>query len=284
MASGSWPITYADLEPCYAKLEEEIKGVGPSSWGEFNGPYPHPVREPISGNAQVFRRGCEALGIRSAVAPLAILSAPYDGRPPCINRGFCNQGCLPNAKFSTLIQHIPQALADGAEVLSDCMVTRILVGKDGRVSGVEFVHDGRTYKQEAKLVVVSAFVVETPRLLLNSACKQFPDGLANSSGLVGKYIMPHSGHDVFAKFDEEIRLYKGTPVMAVSQIFTRLTQAGFARLYTQCPRQPASGARGEPGSERRDVGQRTKRYYAGVELPCPHHHGGGEFFLPSVIT
>jgi len=230
-----WPITYADLEPYYAKLEEEIKVSGPREfpWGEFNGPYPYPVREPISGNAQVFRRGCEALGIRSAVAPLAILSAPYDGRPPCINRGFCNQGCLPNAKFSTLIQHIPQALADGAEVLSDCMVTRILVGKDGRVSGVEFVHDGRTYKQEAKLVVVSAFVVETPRLLLNSACKQFPDGLANSSGLVGKYIMPHSGHDVFAKFDEEIRLYKGTPVMAVSQDFYETDPSrGFARGYT----------------------------------------------------
>ena len=118
--------------------------------------------EPISGNAQIFREGCEALGIRSAVAPLAILSAPYDGRPPCINRGFCNQGCLPNAKFSTLIQHVPQALSYGAEVLSDSMVTRILVGKDGRVTGVEFVHNGSTYKQDTKMVIVSAFVVETP--------------------------------------------------------------------------------------------------------------------------
>jgi len=99
------------------------------------------------------------------------------------------------------------------------MVTRILVDQRGRVSGVEFNHDGRYYEQKAKVVIVSAFAVETPRLLLNSACSQFPDGLANSSGLVGKYLMPHSGHDVYARFDQEIRLYKGTPVLAVSQDF-----------------------------------------------------------------
>lgn len=230
-----WPISYWDLEPYYSKIEQEIKVSGPREfpWGEFNGPYPYPEREPISANAQVFRRGCEALGIRSTTAPLAILSAPFDGRPPCINRGFCNQGCLPNAKFSTLIHHIPQAIGYGAEVLSDSMVTRILVNKEGRASGVEFVHDGKTYKQDAKIVIVSAFVVETPRLLLNSACKEFPDGLANSSGLVGKYIMPHSGHDVFAKFDEEVRLYKGTPVMAVSQDFYETDpNRGFVRGYT----------------------------------------------------
>lgn len=230
-----WPISYWDLEPYYSKLEQEIKVSGPREfpWGEFHGPYPYPEREPISGNAQIFRRGCEALGIRSTTAPLAILSAPYEGRPPCINRGFCNQGCLPNAKFSTLIWHIPDAIRHGAEVLSDAMVTRILVNKEGRATGVEFVHNGRTYKQDAKMVIVSAFVVETVRLLLNSACREFPDGLANSSGLVGKYIMPHTGHDVYAKFDQEIRLYKGTPVLAVSQDFYETdSERGFVRGYT----------------------------------------------------
>lgn len=216
-----WPISYEDLAPYYDKIENEIKVSGPREfpWGPLHGPYPYPERSPISGNAEIFRRGCEALGIRSTTAPLAILSAPFDARPPCINRGFCNQGCLPNAKFSTLIHHVPKAIALGAEVLSDSMVTRILVDQRGRVSGVEFNHDGRYYEQKAKVVIVSAFAVETPRLLLNSACSQFPDGLANSSGLVGKYLMPHSGHDVYARFDQEIRLYKGTPVLAVSQDF-----------------------------------------------------------------
>ncbi|MDI9460474.1 MAG: GMC family oxidoreductase, partial [Bacillota bacterium] len=147
--AADWPISYEDLAPYYTKIEEEIKVSGPREfpWGAFHGPYPYPERNPISGNAQIFRQGCEALGIRSTVAPLAILSAPFDGRPPCINRGFCNQGCLPNAKFSTLIHHVPKAIAQGAEVLTDCMVTRILVDQRGKVTGVEFNHDGQNYQQ-----------------------------------------------------------------------------------------------------------------------------------------
>ncbi|MCK8827643.1 GMC family oxidoreductase [Natroniella acetigena] len=230
-----WPISYQDLEPYYDKIENDIKVSGPKHfpWGPFNGPYPYPEREPISAWAQVFREGCEILGIRSSVPPLAILSAPFDGRPPCTNRGFCNEGCKPNAKFSTLIHHIPKAIQEGAEIITDSMVTRILVDDDGKVSGVEFNHDGSYYQQKAKVVIVSAFTVETPRLLLNSACSQYPDGLANSSGLVGKYIMPHSGHDVFAKFDQEMRLYKGTPVMACTQDFYETDPDNdFVRGYT----------------------------------------------------
>jgi len=231
-----WPITYKDLEPYYTRIENDIKVSGPKKfpWGEFHGPYPYPVRNPISANAQVFRRGCEELGIRSTVAPLAINSAPFDGRPPCTNRGFCNQGCMPNAKYSALIHHIPKAIGFGAEILSDSMVTRILTDKSGRmVTGVEFIHDGMSFVQKAKVVIVAAFVVETPRLLLSSATPQHPGGLANSSGTVGQYIMPHSGHDIYAKFDDEIRLYKGTPVLAVSQEFYETdTQRGFARGYS----------------------------------------------------
>ncbi|WP_429162893.1 GMC family oxidoreductase [Desulfitispora alkaliphila] len=230
-----WPISYQDLEPYYTKIENDIKVSGPRHfpWGSFNGPYPYPEREPLSANAQIFREGCEALGIRSTVAPLAILSAPFDGRPPCTNRGFCNEGCMPNAKFSTLVQHVPKAIKQGAEILTDSMVTNIMVGKDGKVTGVEFNHEGNNYRQLAKVIVVAAFGVETPRLLFNSACAQHPDGLANSSGMVGKCIMPHSGHDIYAKLDEEIRFYKGTPVMAVSQDFYETNpERGFVRGYS----------------------------------------------------
>ncbi|WP_274651266.1 GMC family oxidoreductase [Paenibacillus humicola] len=230
-----WPIGYEDLEPYYSRNEKEIAVSGPKQfpWGNYHGPYPYPEREPLSPNAYMFMNGCEKLGIRSSVAPLAILSAPFEGRPPCINRGFCNQGCMPDAKFSTLIVHIPKAIKAGAEVLADCMVTRVLMGKDGRARGVAFVHDGKSYEQKARLVILSAFVVETPRLLLNSATADFPDGLANSSGMVGKAIMVHSSHDVYAKFDYEIRLYKGTPVLATTQDFYRTDpNRGFARGYT----------------------------------------------------
>ncbi|MEG6522988.1 GMC family oxidoreductase [Desulfotomaculum sp. 1211_IL3151] len=230
-----WPITYEDLAPYYDKIERDIAVSGPKEfpWGEFAGPYPYPVREPISANAQLFRRGCERLGIRSVVTPLAILSAPFEGRPPCINRGFCNQGCLPNAKFSTLIHHIPKAIQLGAEVLSDCMVTHLDLNKAGRVSSITFVHAGKEYAQRARVFILASFVVETPRLLLHSACPKFPEGLANSSGLVGKCIMPHSSHDLYAKFDQEVRLYKGTPVLASTQEFYETDPArGFVRGYT----------------------------------------------------
>ncbi|HEX7713238.1 MAG TPA: GMC family oxidoreductase, partial [Bacillota bacterium] len=230
-----WPLAYEDLEPYYSRIEREIAVSGPKEfpWGEFHGPYPYPAREPISANSEIFRRGCERLGIRSTVAPLAILSAPFDGRPPCINRGFCNQGCMPNAKFSTLIQHIPKAIQAGAEVLSDCMVTHIEMNPLGKVAGVHFVHDGQEFYQTARLFILAAFCIETPRLLLNSACPQFPNGLANTSGLVGKFLTTHSGHDVLAKFDEEIRLYKGTPVLATSQEFYEADPGrGFVRGYT----------------------------------------------------
>lgn len=230
-----WPINYDDLEPYYSRNEKEIAVSGPKHfpWGNYQGPYPYPEREPLSPNAYLFMNGCDKLGIRSSVAPLAILSAPFEGRPPCINRGFCNEGCMPNAKFSTLIVHIPKAMKAGAEILSDCMVTQVLMGKDGLAKGVAFVHNGKTAEQKAKVVILSAFVVETPRLLLNSATSDFPNGLANSSGMVGKSIMVHSSHDVYAKFDYEIRLYKGTPVLATTQDFYRTDpNRSFARGYS----------------------------------------------------
>ncbi|WP_126429320.1 GMC family oxidoreductase [Brevibacillus marinus] len=229
-----WPIAYEDLAPYYDKIEREIAVSGPKHypWGPFRGPYPYPVREPISANAQLFREACEKLGMESVVAPLAILSAPFDGRPPCINRGFCNQGCMPNAKYSGLIHHIPKAIEHGAEVLSDCMVTQVLT--DGsRVTGVLFDHEGTTYQQTARVVILAGFVIETPRLLLHSATPHFPDGLANSSGWVGKAIMPHSSHDVYGLLPTEVRLYKGTPVMALTQHFYETDKRrGFARGYT----------------------------------------------------
>jgi choline dehydrogenase-like flavoprotein len=230
-----WPITYEDLAPYYDKIERDIAVSGPRRfpWGAFHGPYPYPERDPISANAELFRLGCEKLGIESVVAPLAINSAPFDGRPPCTNRGFCNQGCKPNAKFSTLVHHIPKAISLGAELLADSMVTQIETNDAGYVTSVTFVHKGIPYEQKARVFILASFVVETPRLLLHSANAKFPDGLANRSGFVGKAIMPHSSQDVYAKFEEEVRLYKGTPVLALTQAFYQSDlDRGFARGYT----------------------------------------------------
>ncbi|WP_442602062.1 GMC family oxidoreductase [Paenibacillus sp. KN14-4R] len=245
----NWPIHYKDLEPYYAKIEKEVGVAGPRHfpWGNFQGPYPLPERDFLSPNADMFRRGCDKLQIQSVVSPLAILTAPYEGRPPCINRGFCNQGCMPNSKFSTLIVHIPKAIKAGAVLLTECMVNQVQVGADGLAKGVVFIHNGIEYAQKAKLVILSAYAVETPRLLLNSATSQFPNGLANSSGWVGKAIMTHSSHDVYGEFQDEIRLYKGTPVLATTQDFYETdTIRSYARGYTLHSHgaRPVSAAKG----------------------------------------
>ncbi|MCW2276659.1 GMC family oxidoreductase [Heliophilum fasciatum] len=223
-----WPIAYDDLVPYYERLEKEIPVSGPKEypWGGFKGSYPYPEREPIAVTHQLFREGCERLGIRSTVAPLAILSAPYEGRPPCINRGFCAQGCLPNSKFSTLIHHISQAVEARVELRPGCMVNSILVDDDERVEGVTFLYDGTEYRQRAAIVVLCASAIETPRLLLMSMDAGHPQGLANRSGMVGKCFMLHSGHEVIARFPVEVLPYKGTPIMATTQEFYETPKDG----------------------------------------------------------
>ncbi len=230
-----WPLSYQDLAPYYDKVEKDIAVSGPKEfpWGPYRGPYPYPARSFISANSEKFRQGCEKLGIRTTVPPLGINSAPFDGRPPCINRGFCNQGCKPNAKFSTLVHHFPKAIGCGAEVITDSLVTQVLTNDQGKATGVTFVHDGQNYEQKAEVVILANFVVETPRLLMNSATAKFPDGLANSSGWVGKAIMVHSSNDVYAKFADEIRPYKGTPILATTREFYETdNKRDFARGYT----------------------------------------------------
>ncbi len=216
-----WPITYADLAPYYDKIEHETAVSGPREWPwpPSRPPYPYPARNPLSGPAMLFQQGCAKLGVTSVPAPLFILSAPFEDRPACTNRGFCGQGCMVNAKFSTLITYIPRAQRAGARVLPHCHATRVNVGPDRKVTGVTYVHEGREYEQRARLVILAAFAIETPRLLLMSACPQFPDGLANANGMVGRRLMPHLSQDVFARFDKETRPYKGTPVLATTQDF-----------------------------------------------------------------
>ncbi len=232
--ADDWPVTYDDLAPYYEKIEYETAVSGPKDWpwGGPRGPFRYPERNPVSANAEVFMLGCERLGIRSRVVPTFILSAPFEDRPPCTNRGFCNQGCIPNAKFSTLITYIPKAVERGARIKKRAMVTRVNVNKDGQVTGVNYIHDGKEFEQQAKIVILSAFCIETPRLLFNSATAQFPDGLANSSGLVGKNLMPHFSHDIWARFGQEIRLYKGSPVLATTLDFYETDlRKNFARGY-----------------------------------------------------
>ncbi|MFZ0594234.1 MAG: GMC family oxidoreductase [Bryobacteraceae bacterium] len=231
---ADWPISYDDLKPYYELLEREIPVAGPAyfPWGDPHGyPYgPHP----LGGVGDVLIKGCTRLGIRvCAGGPVAILSGSRGDRPHCIYRGFCIQGCKVGAKASTLITHVPEALRYGAEIRDLCMVSRISMKDKRRADGVfYFDNEGRGHFQRAKAVIVSGYAIETPRLLLNSACAGHDHGLANSSGTVGRYLMAQAGNVVLGRFSDLIRMYKAPPAHAMTEEFYETDpKRGFARGF-----------------------------------------------------
>lgn len=231
---ADWPMSYWDLKPYYELLEREIPVAGPAyyPWGDPHGhPYgPHP----LGGVGNVLVRGCSKLGIRSvAGGPVGILSASHGDRPHCIYRGFCIQGCKVGAKASTLITHVPDAITHGAEIRAHCMAARITLRRDGRADGVVYIdREGEEHFQRARAVIISGYAIETPRLLLNSACPGHNHGLANSSGTVGKYLMAQAGNVVAGRFKDLIRLYKAPPAHALTEEFYETdSRRGFARGF-----------------------------------------------------
>ena len=140
---ADWPIRYEDLRPYYRDLEAELPVAGERwPWGDPHR-YPHSPH-PVGGNGEIFLRGAHKTGITAKVGPVAIPNGRFGNRPHCIYRGFCLQGCKVNAKASPLITHIPDALAHGAEIRANAMVTRIEVDeRTGRATGVHYVSRGR---------------------------------------------------------------------------------------------------------------------------------------------
>ena len=213
-----WPFTYDDLAPYYDEVEDVLKIAGPVRypWGPPRGRYPYRPHE-VNEAGLVLARGCERMGYDWAATPLATVSAPRGGAHPCVYRGFCVIGCSTNAKQSVLVTWLPRALAAGAEIRDLAMVGQIETDADGRATGVVYHRDGAWRRQRARHVVVAGYAIETPRLLLNSANGQFPDGLANRNGLVGRGFMVHSNDGVYGTMDEEVRWYKGPPSLALTE-------------------------------------------------------------------
>ncbi len=206
-----WPIGYPDLKGYYEDIEEELPVAGQDwPWGDPHG-YPQSPH-PVGGNGLILQRGCAALGIDVRVGPVAISNGRFGNRPHCIYRGFCLQGCKVNAKASPLITHIPDALAHGAEIRADSMVTQIVVDDErGLATGVRYLQDGVERVQRARLVAVAGYSIESPRLLLNSATARWPAGLGNDHDLVGRYIMVQGAPQTAGRFAEEVRPYKAPP-------------------------------------------------------------------------
>ncbi len=209
---ADWPLSYDELEPYYTRVDWEI-GVSGAP-GPFDPPrsrpYPMPPL-PVKSSGALFERGARQLGLHPQAAPMAILSQPFNGRPACIHCGFClGFGCETDAKSSTLATMIPEAIATGnCELRPESTVYELKTGADGRVNDVSYFDaDGTMQGQRCKAVVLAANGAETPRLLLLSASPQHPDGLGNSSGLVGKYLMFNGHGAAHGVFEHPLNEYK----------------------------------------------------------------------------
>ena len=203
--ADDWPISYETLAPFY-ELNDRMMGVSGLA-GDPAYPSKHPPMPPIplgrSGTA--LARGYNALGWHWWPADCAINTQNYEGRDKCINLGLCGSGCAQGAKGSVDVTYWPKAIRQGVHLKTSCRVREITVGSDGMASGaVYFDEYGIEQHQSAQMVVIACNGIGTPRLLLNSSSSLFPDGLANSSGLVGRNLMFHPYAIVEARFEEQL--------------------------------------------------------------------------------
>ena len=209
---SDWPIRYEELEAYYTKVDWEIGVSG--LMGPWDPPrsreYPCPPM-PVKSSDVLLERAAKQLGLNPYPAPVAILSQPHNGRPACVHCGFCSGfACEVNAKSSSMVAMIPLALASGnCELRTGCTVATVNTNEAGRASEVVYWEaDGTEQAQRARAVVLCANGAETPRLLLLSESSLFPDGLANSSGMVGKNLMFNGYTSVAGLFDEPVNAFK----------------------------------------------------------------------------
>jgi choline dehydrogenase-like flavoprotein len=207
-----WPVTYDDLAPYYRENELEMGTAG--ALGDPTGPLregppaTHPI--PIGKLGNKWVSGFEKLGWYWWPQEQAIISEDYRGRRACTNRGFCTAGCPQSALAYAEEIYLKPALDAGAQLRTNARVLQITTTKDGRAKGALYYDaQGATHEVTAKVVVLCGNGIGSPRLLLMSASDQFPDGLANSSGVVGKNLMTHVQTMVIGRFEDRIDAHQG---------------------------------------------------------------------------
>jgi choline dehydrogenase-like flavoprotein len=203
-----WPITLKDLEPYYAKAEDKM---GVTRTNGIPG-------LPGNNNFKVMHAGAKKLGYKEVhTGNMAINSQPRHDRGRCMQLGFCFQGCKSGAKWSTLYTELPKAEATGnMDLRPQSHVTKIEHNEAGKVSAVVYRDkDGNEQRQKARIVCVAGNSIETPRMLLLSASSKYPDGLANSSGQVGRNYMRHMTGSVYAAFKDPVNMYRGTTMAGI---------------------------------------------------------------------
>ena len=208
--ADDWPIDYATLEPFYVE-NDRMTGVSGLA-GDPAYPPKQSVMPPVplGKTGETLGRGFNSLGWHWWPSDSAVATQAYDGRDKCVNLGACSSGCAQGAKASTDITYWPHAMRNRVEVRTRCRVREITVNDQGMASGVVYHDaDGVEHALPAEVVVLACNGVGTPRLLLHSTSNQFPDGLANRSGLVGKNFMFHPYTVLQGVFDDPLDGYRG---------------------------------------------------------------------------
>jgi choline dehydrogenase-like flavoprotein len=209
--ADDWPVDYRELEPYSDRIDRQfgVSGLGgdPAYPPGADPPLP-PL--PIGRGGLLVARAHARLGWHWWPAPNAILSAPYQGRHPCVQRGTCQGGCNEGAKASTDLTHWAAAVARGARLVTRARVRRIVLDRRGLACGAEWLDaEGGEHFAPADVVLCAANGIGTPRILLSSAEPRFPDGLANRSGLLGRRLMMHPACSVIGYFDAELESWQG---------------------------------------------------------------------------
>jgi choline dehydrogenase-like flavoprotein len=232
---ADWPLSYEELEPYYTQAEWEIgisgERVDTPFMAPMSKPYPVPAL-PLKSSGALFKVAASKMGLTVVPNVAAIITEPYRGRAACIQCGMCSGfGCQVKARSSSAVALLPVAeQTNRCEIRANSYVREISVNKAGKVTGaVYFDEQKRELFQKAKVVVLSANGTETPRLLLLSSSARFPQGLANSSGVVGKYLMSGNGGGATGLFEHPLNEYKGcvTGAAIVDYVPNDVQQRGF---------------------------------------------------------
>jgi choline dehydrogenase-like flavoprotein len=232
--ADDWPIDYATLESYYAENDRMMGVSGLEGDPAYPPKQPTMPPLPLGRAGETLARGLNKLDWHWWPSDSAIASVDYEGRAKCINLGHCTSGCAQGAKASTDITYWPAAIRAGVELRTRCRVREITTNEHGMASGaVYYDADGTEHFQPAEVVIVACNGVGTPRLLLNSVSSKFPNGIANSSGLVGRNLMFHPYARIWGYFDELLDGYRGPGNCIWSQEFYETDRSrGFVRGYT----------------------------------------------------
>ncbi|VXB99993.1 GMC family oxidoreductase [Curtobacterium sp. 8I-2] len=224
-----WPISHAELTGWIEQVEHDVGVAGPEHY-PWDPSRRYRMRPPArNASSDMMMRGTAAAGITATDAPVGLTTEDrhqehHGLRQACVSCGSCHQGCRNGAKVSMDTTYLPAAVAFGAEIRPESFVHGIELDSSGRVEAVVYTSGGREHRQRCRSLVLAAGGVETPRLLLHT-------GVANGSGQVGRNFTAHGATQVWARFDESMRSYRGYPSSIITEDFVRPADADFAGGY-----------------------------------------------------